>query len=106
VRDQPECPECGATRVAALHPAAEDVLKAVRADDKDQDQKKATRRAHQAASLVQTHGKQAVLALSARGVGPTNAARIINNWREDEDDFYRDILEKEREYARTKSFWD
>jgi len=47
-----------------------------------------------------------VIALSARGVGPENAARIIGKLRENEDDFYRDILAREREYARTRSFWD
>jgi len=46
-----------------------------------------------------------VIAL-ARGVGPHNAARIINKLREDEDEFYRDVLRQEREYARTQSFWD
>jgi ATP-dependent Lhr-like helicase len=55
---------------------------------------------------VQTHGKQAVIAMAARGVGPHNAARIINRLREDETEFYRDVLRQEREYARTKSFWD
>jgi ATP-dependent Lhr-like helicase len=44
--------------------------------------------------------------MAARGVGPHNAARIISKLREDEDDFYRDILEQERQYARTQSFWD
>jgi len=39
-------------------------------------------------------------------VGPTNAARIINKLRENEEDFYRDILAREREYARTRSFWE
>ncbi|PSQ19102.1 helicase [Halobacteriales archaeon QS_8_69_26] len=106
VPDQPECPTCGATRVAALHPAAEEVFRAVRADEKDADQEKRTRRAHRNASLVQAHGKKAVVAMAARGVGPDTAARIINRFREDEDDFYRDILAREREYARTKAFWD
>jgi ATP-dependent Lhr-like helicase len=47
-----------------------------------------------------------VVALAARGVGPHNAARIINKLREDDDEFYRDVLRQEREYARTQSFWD
>jgi len=105
VRDQPECPQCGSTRIAALNPWADEVVAAVRADGKDDEQEKMTERAYRAGSLVQTHGKQAVIALAARGVGPHNAARIINRLREDEDEFYRDILRQEREYARTQSFW-
>ncbi len=106
VRDQPECPDCGSTRIAALNPWAKEVLSAVRADSKDSDQDKQTRRAYRAANLVQSHGKQAVVALAARGVGPHNAARIISNFREDETEFYRDLLRQERQYARTQSFWD
>jgi ATP-dependent Lhr-like helicase len=106
IDDQPECPNCGSTRVAALNPWAEEVLEAVRSDEKDDEQQKQTERAYKAASLVQSHGKKAVVALAARGVGPRNAAYIINNHREDEEDFYRDILERERQYAKTKSFWD
>ncbi|MDB9249266.1 DEAD/DEAH box helicase [Halorubrum ezzemoulense] len=106
VRDQPECPECGSTRVAALNPWDDETVAAVRAAEKDDEQERRTERAHRAASLVQTHGKRAVIALAARGVGPHNAARIINKLREDEDEFYRDVLRQEREYARTQSFWD
>jgi ATP-dependent Lhr-like helicase len=106
VDEQPECPNCGSTRVAALNPWADEVLEAVRSQEKDDEQQKQTERAYKAASLVQSHGKKAVVALAARGVGPRNAAYIINNHREDETDFYRDILERERQYAKTKSFWD
>ncbi len=106
VADQPECPHCGSTRIAALSPWADEVVQAVRAKEKDDEQQTETERAYRNASLVQGHGKPAVIALTARGVGPRNAARVINNHREDEADFYRDILEREREYARTKAFWD
>ncbi|WP_415382334.1 DEAD/DEAH box helicase [Halosimplex sp. TS25] len=106
IRDRPECPECGSTRIAALNPWADEVVSAVKAAEKDDEQEKMTERAYTSGSLVQTHGKQAIIALAARGVGPRNAARIINKLREDEDEFYRDILRREREYARTRSFWD
>jgi len=106
VRDQPECPDCGSTRIAALNPWDDETVAAVRATEKDDEQERRTERAHRAGSLVQTHGKRAVIALAARGVGPHNAARIINKLREDEDEFYRDVLKQEREYARTQSFWD
>jgi ATP-dependent Lhr-like helicase len=106
VPDQPECPECGATRIAALNPWDDEAVTAVRASEKDDEQERLTERAYRSASLVQAHGKQAVVAMAARGVGPHNAARIISKLREDEADFYRDILEQERQYARTQSFWD
>ncbi|GAA0643695.1 DEAD/DEAH box helicase [Salarchaeum japonicum] len=106
VQDQPECPRCGSTMIAALSPWADDAVTAVRAEEKDDEQEKRTERVYRNASLVQGHGTKAVKALVARGVGPQTAARIINNHRENEADFYRDILEREREYARTKAFWD
>jgi ATP-dependent Lhr-like helicase len=106
VPDQPRCPECESTRIAALNPWDDEAVTAVRAAEKDEEQERLTERAYRSANLVQSHGKQAVIAMAARGVGPHNAARIIAKLREDEDDFYRDILEQERRYARTQSFWD
>jgi len=106
VPEQPQCPECESTRIAALNPWDEETIAAVRTPEKTDEQEDRTERAYRAASLVQSHGKQAVIALAARGVGPHNAARIINKLREDETEFYRDILAREREYARTRSFWE
>jgi ATP-dependent Lhr-like helicase len=106
VRDQPRCPECESTRVAALNPWAEDTVKAVRANERDDEQERLVERAYRSANLVQSHGKKAVVAMAARGVGPQTAARVIGKLRRDEDEFYRDIVEQERQYARTKSFWD
>ncbi|MEZ3143863.1 DEAD/DEAH box helicase [Halobaculum sp. MBLA0143] len=105
VSDEPTCPDCGSTRIAALNPWDDETVEAVRTTDKDDEQERRTRRAHRAANLVQEHGRRAVIALAARGVGPTNAARVIGKLREDETEFYRDLLEQEREYARTQQFW-
>lgn len=62
-----------------------------------------TERAYHATNLVQSHGKQAVSALAARGVGLHNAARIIGKRKESETDFYRDNCSQEHQYARTKA---
>ncbi len=106
VADQPTCPNCGSTRIAALNPWDDETVAEIEEDERDDEQEKFARRAYKAANLVQSHGKQAVIALAARGVGPQNAARVIGKLREDEDAFYRDLLEQERQYARTRSFWD
>src|SRR6184192_2024619 len=58
------------------------------------------------ASLVMAHGKKAVVALMARGVGEDTAARILRGYHETEEDFLRDLLAAEVTYARTKRFWD
>jgi len=106
IRKSIKCPKCGSTRVAALNPWADEVVKATRAEEKDEEQDRMTRKAFKSANLVQANGLKAVRALAARGVGPQTAARIISKFREDEAAFYRDILEQERQYARTKSFWE
>jgi ATP-dependent Lhr-like helicase len=107
VDDQPRCPVCEATRIAALHPMDRETESALGQSplERDAEQEKRVRRAHDAANLVQAHGKQAVIALSARGVGPQTAARVIGKLRENEREFYRDLLDQERQYARTKAFW-
>lgn len=106
VDDQPACPECESTMIAALYPWADDIVTAVKQPDKDPEAEQQTEKAYRIASLVQSHGRKAIIALSGRGVGPESAARIINNHRESELEFYRDILRRERQYARTKAFWD
>jgi len=44
--------------------------------------------------------------MSGRGVGPSTAVRVLRKLHRTEDDFYIDILKAEREYARTRLFWD
>lgn len=55
--------------------------------------------------LIMSYGKKAIIAMSARGVGPTIAARILRKFHKNEEDFYLDILEAEKEYLRTRPYW-
>ena len=45
------------------------------------------------------------MALQARGVGPENAARILKRLRKTDDEFFRDLMEAEKTFARTKRYW-
>ncbi|RLG78796.1 MAG: DEAD/DEAH box helicase [Thermoprotei archaeon] len=57
----------------------------------------------EAADLVLTYGRRAVVALAARGVGPRNARRLLTA-REDSD-FYVRLHDAERTFLRTRRYW-
>ena len=56
------------------------------------------------ANIVLSSGKKAVIALSARGVGPEIASRILGTLAEG-DAFYREILKAERIFVQTHRYW-
>ena len=92
--------------VAALSAYYKDNVRLIKKEHLSEEEEIEVKRIFKNASLVNRHGKKALLALAARGVGPDTAARVLSGFYEDEDDFLRDILSAEINYARTKRFWD
>ena len=110
VSERIRCPKCGSTLIAATYRSndllAPIVKKKKRGLKLSRDEDHIWRQATLSASLVQNMGKQAVIVMSGRGVGPTTATRILRKLHHKEADLYVDILKAEREYARTRLFWD
>jgi len=100
------CSRCSARMVAVLRPYERDRAALLGKERPTKMERVETKRLYTNASLVSAHGKKAVYALVARGVGPDTAARILRNLHEDEDAFLRDVLAAEVNYARTRRFWD
>jgi ATP-dependent Lhr-like helicase len=113
VEEVPVCPVCGSRMIAALKPWEKDEIDLVKAQNAAQKAGKLAnepdrvrvKRVYRNGNLVLSHGRNAVIALASRGLGPETASRVIRKLREDEEDFYRDILKEERNYVRTKRFW-
>lgn len=107
VDDPPVCPVCGSKLIAALKPWEREEMELARHPEKarGEDDRARVRRVYRNANIVLSHGKKAVVALASRGLGPETASRVIAKLKEDEDDFYRDILRAERDYVRTRRFW-
>lgn len=116
IEETPVCPVCGSRMLAALKPWEQDEMELVKKASKrpegrtgekitsDIDRQR-LKRVYRNGNLVLSHGRSAVIALASRGLGPETASRVIRKLREDEEDFYRDILKEERDYVRTRRFW-
>jgi ATP-dependent Lhr-like helicase len=109
VRDSPRtiiCQKCGGRMIAALPPYARGQVKLLKKEQLAEEEEKEVKRIYKNASLVNKHGRKALLALAGRGVGPDTAARVLSGLYDNEDEFLRDVLSAEITYARTKKFWD
>ncbi len=58
------------------------------------------------ANLIASYGIRAVYAMLTYGIGFETAKRILSRFFENEDDFFKALLEAERNYIRTRKFWD
>jgi ATP-dependent Lhr-like helicase len=113
VGDLPErfkCPKCGSTLIAATYPR-NDTLSAIVRKVKigktlTKEEKHTWQQGTKSASLVQTHGKKAVVVMTGRGIGPETATRVLRAPQHVEEELYATILKAERQYARTRLFWD
>ena len=110
VGERIRCPKCGSTLIAATYQSndllAPTVKKKKNGIKLSPEEEHVWRQGSFSASLVQSKGKEAIIVLSGRGVGPATAKRILRRVHRKEEDLYVDILKAEREYARTRLFWD
>lgn len=103
------CPRCHSRQITATYYSDYELADIIRKKSEgkkitDSDNKR-YRRAWKIASLIQTFGADAIVALSGFGVGADTGARILRNMV-DKDHLFRQIYEAERQYVTTRGYWD
>ncbi len=112
IPEQVKCPRCGMRQIAVLkygedpRRTYEIARKARRNQRLTKEEQEKWQELTQTALAVLQYGKKAITALAAHGVGPTTAIRKILPKAKTEQELYQQILEAERQYQRTKPFWN
>jgi ATP-dependent Lhr-like helicase len=109
---QPACGKCGSKLLAVLYRSQDanhlrDILKK-RREGKDlaEEELRELTQARREADLVLSYGRNAILALEVKGVGPETASRILGKMHPKEDEFYMDLLKAKIQYLRTRAYWE
>ncbi|MFH1246972.1 MAG: DEAD/DEAH box helicase, partial [Candidatus Micrarchaeota archaeon] len=61
--------------------------------------------AEKATSLIAAYGAKSLYALNTYGVGPQTAGRVLARMHKTEGDFFRDLLEAQKNFIKNKKYW-
>ncbi len=105
-----ECPKCGSRYVATVKGDGDKEQRIVRRvlnkKKLRHDEKQIYKDLQRRGLLVMDFGPKAVLILASRGVGFTEAVRIINKYRGDEKELIKLLYEAEKKFIRIKKYLD
>ncbi len=109
VDDQPECPKCHSQLIAVVRKgqikAHETIKKRAKRKPLMEGEQRELQTIRRSADLVMVYGRKAVEVLAGHGIGPQTAARILAMMHTNKEKFYKDILDAEKQFARTKVYW-
>ncbi len=104
------CPICDSKMVAVVYPSDKEFAKIIAKRKRGETLTKSEERKFMAgsltANLVAGYGKTALLVLAGRGIGAQTASRILKPGMTERITILRMIAKAEKEYERTKPFWN
>jgi ATP-dependent Lhr-like helicase len=110
--DQPQCERCGSKLLANLYRSQDPeailglLKKRMAGKELTEEELKTLTHARRTADLILSYGKEAVIALKVKGVGPETASRILGKMHQTEEEFFTDLLKAKINYIKHKPFWD
>jgi ATP-dependent Lhr-like helicase len=106
--EEPCCVTCGSGLLVPCFWGSErvrELLEKRREHRLSEEERTELARARRSADLVLAYGRKAVVALSVYGIGPQTASRILAEMHDDEQEFYRSLLEAKLKFVTTRQFW-
>jgi ATP-dependent Lhr-like helicase len=107
IEDLPEkikCPSCKSPMVAFVK-GKEDVKALFAKKRLAADERKQKNELERSASLVSSYGRRGVIAMTGKGVGADTAARLLGMRRRSDSELFKDMLEAQKAFLKTKRFW-
>jgi len=107
--EEPRCDRCGSGLLSPLFWENGDerqlVKRKLEGETLAKEEVEKLARLRRAADLVLSYGKRALIALSIYGIGPQTASRILAKMPEDEEEFYRMLLDAKLKFIATRPYW-
>lgn len=112
VKEIPEkvkCGKCGAKLLGIVKSRNPEIVKLVKKKLRNLEttalESKFFERIKRTVDLFLVYGKKACVCLAGRGIGPDTTIRILARYHKNDEELFRDILEAERQYIKTKKYW-
>ena len=109
LQDEPKCVSCGSGLLVPCYWGTAKIIglleKRGAKAQLNEEERVELSKARRAADLVLSYGKKAVVAQTVYGIGPQTASRILAQMHDDEEVFYRDLLEAKIKFVTTRQFW-
>ena len=107
--EEPKCMACGSGLLVPCYWGTAKLADLVRKREEkaqlNEEERSELSKARRGADLVLSYGKKAVVAQTVYGIGPQTASRILAEMHDDEEAFYRDLLEAKIRFVTTRQFW-
>jgi ATP-dependent Lhr-like helicase len=109
MQEEPRCASCSSGLLVPCYWGTAKVVsllrkREARAELNDEERSELAK-ARRGADLVLSYGRKAVIAQAVYGIGPQTASRILAEMHEDEEKFYRSLLEAKIRFVTTRQFW-
>jgi len=107
--EEPKCVNCGSGLLVPCYWGTAKLSELVKKRESklllNDEERAELSKARRGADLVLSYGKKAVVAQTVYGIGPQTASRILAEMHDDEEVFYRDLLEAKIRFVTTRQFW-